>query len=407
MNELHTKGKLMLIALFAITVFACTKGDKFDYDKEAILMTGTEVNAMVRFVVEDTPSSYTVTASATEKVDEDITLDFAYDGAKLDEYNQSNGSNFYPVPSGAIELGGNTAVIKAGAASSTGIQVKVISTDQFVDGRTYVIPISIKRVTGGSFAVLESSRTIYLRISRVSSFSSLDMNNTSLYSNFIFDDSKAIDLDKYTYEVKCFVNDWHTSPEPISRLCSFTSKNEQRSNMLRFGENGQAINSLQWVNPGGSLISKTRFNTGQWYTISLSYDGSKFTMYVDGTKDSEMAGSGNVTFQRFELGMSWAGYPSMQFFNGRIAEVRVWKKALSSGEIKNGICGVDPTSDDLVAYWKFNETEGHIFHDASQNGYDMDWSNTYRDNAGNDVLNKFDKSASVKWLQDDKNKCTQ
>ncbi|GGH22361.1 DUF1735 domain-containing protein [Sphingobacterium alkalisoli] len=407
MNLLQIKNNVSILALSILCLFSCTKGDRFDYDKEAILLTGTEVNPMVRFVVENTPSTYTVTASATGKVAEDISIDFVYDETKLEEYNKNNNTNFYAVPSGAIVLEGSNGVIKAGSASSTGIDIKVVSIDQFIDGRTYVIPISIKNVTGGNLNILESSRTIFLRISRVSNFYSLDMNNTALYSNFIFNDDQAVNLDKYTYEVKCYINNWHSTPEPISRLCSFTSKDEQRSNMLRFGENGQAINSLQWVNPGGSLISKTRFNTQQWYTISLSYDGSKFTMYVDGVPDSEMAGSGNVTFQRFELGMSWANYPSMQYFNGRIAEVRVWDKALTSGEIRNGICGVDPTSENLVAYWKFNEMDGHIFHDASGNGYDMDWSNTYRDNAGNGVLNRFDKRSAVRWLIDDNNKCTQ
>lgn len=390
-----------------LCALSCSEGDRFNYEKEVVLLTGTEVNPVVRFVVENTPSTYTVTASATGKVESDITVNFAYDEAQLEDYNRKNKTNYYAVPNGSIAFEGSTGVIKAGSAASTGVQVRVISTADFVDGRTYVIPVSIEKISGGNLDVLESSRTIFLRISRVSNFHSLDMNNTALYSNFIFDDTKAVKLDKYTYEVRCFINDWHTTPEPISRLCSFTSKDEQRSNMLRFGENGQAINSLQWVNPGGSLISKTRFNTGQWYTISLSYDGSKFTMYVDGVRDGEMAGSGDVTFQRFELGMSWAGYPSMQYFNGRLAEVRVWNKALTTGEIQNGICGVDPSSENLVAYWKFNEMEGHIFNDASDNGYDMDWSNTVRDNAGNGVLNRFNKRAAVRWILDERNKCTQ
>lgn len=400
-------GQWCLFLLLCNGLMSCTEGDRFDYDKEAILMTGTEVNPMVRFVVENTPSTYNVTASATGKVGEDVTINFAYDQSKLDAYNTENNTNFYAVPNGSVVVEGSSGVIKAGSASSTGVQVRVVSTEEFIDGRTYVIPVSITQVSGGNMQVLESARTIYLRISRVSNFYSLDMNNTALYSNYIFEDSKAVNLDKYTYEVRCFINDWHTTPEPISRLMSFTSKDEQRSNMLRFGENGQAINSLQWVNPGGSLISKTRFNTGQWYTISLSYDGTRFTMYVDGVKDSEMAGSGNVTFQRLELGMSWANYPSMQYFNGRMAEVRVWNKALTAGEIQNGICGVDPTSDALVAYWKFNEMDGYIFHDATGKGYDIDWSKTVRDNAGNGVLNAFDKRGAVRWLLDEKNKCTQ
>lgn len=103
--------------------------------------------------------------------------------------------------------------------------------------------------------------------------------------------------------------------------------------------------------------------------------------------------------------MSWESYPAKQYFNGRIAEIRVWDRALTASEIQLGLCGVDPQSEGLRAYWKMNEGEGHIFHDATGNGYDMDWSNTVRDNTGSGALNSFDKSGEVRWLDDDKNRC--
>ena len=122
--------------------------------------------------------------------------------------------------------------------------------------------------------------------------------------------------------------------------------------MLRFGENGLDINALQWVSPSGSIVSSTRFSTDRWYMISLTYDGSKLTMYVDGVKDAQGDGDGKpVDFQRFELGMSWTGYRGSQYFRGRIAEVRVWNRALSTGELQMNLCGVDSQSDGLVAYW--------------------------------------------------------
>ncbi len=73
-----------------------------------------------------------------------------------------------------------------------------------------------------------------------------------------------------------------------------------------------------------------------------------------------------VDFQRFELGMSWTGYRGSQYFRGRIAEVRVWNRALSTGELQMNLCGVDSQSEGLVAYWKMNEGEGHIFKKMQQ-----------------------------------------
>lgn len=398
------KITLFVTACALLFVIGC---NDFDYKKSVIVVTGTDSNPVVKFVVEDTPASYTVTASATDKVTQDIQVTFAIDNSLVEAYNKEHNTSYYTIPESAIVMDGTEGIIKAGSAASTGVTVRVVSTTDFIDGRTYVIPVTIKNVTGGNLEVLEASKTIFLSVARVIGFSSLDMNNTNLYSNYIAPDELAVNLPNYTYEVKCYINAWHTSPEQLSRLCSFTSKDESRSNMLRFGENGQDINSLQWVSPGGSIISTTRFNTGQWYTISLTFDGSKYTMYVDGVKDVELKGSTGSTFQRFELGMSWESYPAKQYFNGRLAEARVWNRALSKSELQLGICGVDPKSPGLVAYWKFNEGNGHIFNDATGNGYDMDWSKTVRDNTGNGTLNQFDKRAYVKWIVDDKNKCSQ
>ncbi len=399
------KQTILSVALCALAFVGCTEGDKLDYGREVLLVSGTESSPLVKFTVEDTPSTYMVTASTTGKVSKPINVEFAIDYSLVDQYNAEHGASYYAAPDNAVELVNPEVAIETGKAASAGASVRVVSTEDFVDGRTYIIPVTIKS-TDSYLDVLESSRTIYLRISRVISFNALDMSNTNLYSNFIFADDKAVEMNNYTYEIKCYINEFHTSPEQISRLCSWTAKDESKSNMLRFGENGQDIKSLQWVNPAGGYVSKTLFQTKSWYTISLTYDGSTLSMYINGVKDGEMSGSAACTFQRMELGMSWENYPSKQYFNGRIAEVRVWNRALSASEIQIGQCGVDAGSTGLVAYWKMNEGTGHIFHDATGNGYDMDWSNTVRDNTGNGILNTFDKSAYVNWLFDDNNKCS-
>ena len=88
------------------------------------------------------------------------------------------------------------------------------------------------------------------------------------------------------------------------------------SSMLRFGENGLDINALQWVSPSGSIVSSTRFSTDRWYMISLTYDGSKLTMYVDGVKDAQGDGDGKpVDFQRFELGNVVDGISRISVFS--------------------------------------------------------------------------------------------
>ena len=406
---MKTKTYLKSILPFAIGALltsGCTKeGDKFDYDKDVIIVTGTAENPLVKFVVDDTPSIFVVSASATDKVSEDVTVTFAHDKALVDVYNAKNRTNYYAVPDGAIVLEQPQSVIEAGTAASTGVVVKVVSTEGFEEGRTYVIPITIQDVKGGDMDVLPASKTIYLRVARVLKFNSLNMSNYDLYSCYIAPAEKKIDLPNYTYEIKCYANSnaWGT----IARLCNFGPVDGSIANLLRFGENGQDKNSLQWVSPGGGLVSTTRFNTEQWYTISLTFDGSAYRMYVNGVKDAELAGSKGTAFQLLELGMSWTGYPASQAFRGRIAEVRLWNRALSTSELQIGLCGVDPKSKGLVGYWKMNEGSGYIFHDATGNGYDMDWSKTWREVKEGQGNVPQDKRGAVCWLMDEKNKCNQ
>jgi hypothetical protein len=408
------KTKIFLAWILGIALIAgCAEGDKFDYNNKVIYVTGADVDPLVKFVVENTPVAYTVTASATDKVTEKTVVTFAHDAALVTAYNEANKTNYYPIPASAIEIDGTQGVIEPGQAASSGITVRVVNTQDFKDGQIYMIPITIKNVQGGDMEVLNPSKTIYLRISRTVGFPSWNISNSSgnANSNFIFEDNQAISMTNgFTYEIKCFVNEWHPSANPgyqISRLCSFTSKDESNGNMLRFGEDGNTIDALQWCSPVGNFFANTKFNLQQWYLISLTYDGSKFTLYVDGIKDIEFAGTADCTFQRMEIGMSWAStYRTRQRFLGRIAEIRVWNRPLSTGELQMGVCGVDPASaSGLKAYWKLNEGTGYIFHDATNNGYDMDWSNTWRAPGENDIQ-QIDLSQYVVWAEDDKNKCS-
>ncbi|MDE7443913.1 MAG: DUF1735 and LamG domain-containing protein [Muribaculaceae bacterium] len=398
---------IILAAPFAlIGLTSCnSEGDKFDYDKNLVYVTGTEIVPVVRFAIEDTPSSYALTASSTHKATSDVHVKFAVDYDALENYNKVNGTSLNPLPQANFELSTTEGVIKAGTSFSNAIDVTITSTEGLEDALVYAIPVTITQCN--ELDILEPSKTIILQLARTLQFTALNLSNTGMYSNFIFDE--PIELTNYTYEVKFYSETWHS----IARLMNFCESDESNQSMFRFGEGGYPVNSLQWVTPSGvsNLISNTLFDTNRWYTISVTYDGSNFTLYVDGNKDSETAGSavnGVIKFQRIELGMSWTSYPGSQYFRGRIAEIRVWDRPLGSAEIKGNLCGAKSNADGLVGYWKLNEGEGHVFHDATANGHDMDWSKSQREkNEGQGLVTTPEAANNVAWTSDDKNKCAQ
>lgn len=397
--------KIGLIAFFGVLAAGCTEGDKFNPDREIVLISGTDNSPLVKI---DT-DVYGLTVSATGVATEDVTVYLKYDAAAVEAYNAANKTNYKAVPSSAVKLESDHVVIAKGQASSAINNLSIMNHDYAEEGYIYVIPIVISEVQGGGFGILESSKAILVRPTNEFSFNALDIATPEMSSNFIFPDEKAIELSTYTYEIKFYAYSLkETGTDAICRLCAWEAKDEAKANMLRFGENGNPGHSLQLVSPAGNIVSNTLFDPGKWYMLSLVYDGSTMTMYVNGVPEqTKGTGDGSTTFQRFEMGMSWGGYPSRQLFSGRISEMRVWNRALSVSEMQEGICNVPKDSEGLCAYWRFNEGEGYIFHDITGNGYDMDWSKTSRDVNENGVMVDLDKSsiAAERWVFDELNKC--
>lgn len=417
------KTKIYLgLALISLAVLGCKKSK---FGDPVILVTGTEVSPVVKFTVENTPSEYSVTATSTYKATEDIHVTFELDTAAVTSYNKEHHTTYFAVPDAAIDITDLETVIKTGSAASTPVSVKVISTSPLLDGRSYLIPLSIKELKGGDMTVLESSRTIFLRIARIISFPALSMNNSTgpttgspgtrgrFNATALFDPANPVMLSNFTLEIKNLVyafrgGDGNTNPQPIQTLISWSGTGGG-SIGLRYGELGNPNNSLQLIGSLGGAFAYG-FNPMQWYTISIAYDGNKGIMYVDGNKVAELSGSMVMAFSALNLGQNWGGYDTRQYFNGRIAECRVWSRALTPGEIKLNLCGADPNADGLLAYWKFNEGTGSMFYNSASSGakYDMDWTKVYWDNNGDDVWDPIvNKSQYVTWTNDALNKCSQ
>lgn len=114
-----------------------------------------------------------------------------------------------------------------------------------------------------------------------------------------------------------------------------------------------------------------------WHHLAFTYDSNagSVAIYIDGktvASGSYQFGPVNLydaslTDPVFHIGKS---YNEKRWFNGDMAEVRIWNRALSADEInaKGHFYGVDATSDGLLAYWKLNGTGTHV-EDYSGNGH--------------------------------------
>jgi hypothetical protein len=137
------------------------------------------------------------------------------------------------------------------------------------------------------------------------------------------------------------------------------------------GEYEVAISgTLQWAvantNPGWAWVD-TGFSPplNQWSHIAIVYDNGVVRSYANGTLVHTFNGSGSISdvdpaLNDFRIGGRQC---CVQYFGGRIDEVRMYNRALSASEIQT-LMATGPTP---VGYWKFDEASGTLAADSSGN----------------------------------------
>jgi hypothetical protein len=120
-----------------------------------------------------------------------------------------------------------------------------------------------------------------------------------------------------------------------------------------------------------------------WFVVGGTYDGSAMKIYINGVLDATKSQTGSVSSNgAFNVGYL---YNTSRNFNGKIDEVRVWKRALSQTEISQNMCNVTLPATSLTAYWKFNEGSGSSVQDSSGNGITLTLTGVDASNWGTDV----------------------
>lgn len=396
-NRILRAAAVLLLLTAGFT--ACQEADEYG---DAVLMTGTSSDPMVSFAIDALPSSYAVTVSSTVQVSSPLTAHVEIDTSLVDAYNAKMGTNYFPIPEGACTLSTDEVTIPEGQAVSTSAEVTIVDDSQFVTGRVYVIPVTIKDV---NFPVIEASRTIYLKVSRTIRFKAPYVGDAKMAYQFLLPDPIP-SLPVYTWEVKIYADRFRSSgASGTTRVCSFGGNETSveggaiddggfkcDQNLLRFGEGTDDPNQLHVTTKQGKMSSNTRFATNRWYAVALVNDGSTLTLYIDGEKDNSITVAPyEYALYGVQIGMPSSGYQSSQLFYGRLNEMRLWTRALSAREIKASVCGVDPSTDGLVSYWPMNEGEGTTFYDLSPNKRDIAYTN----------------GIIIQWTDDDYNKCVE
>ena len=337
--------------------------------EDMLYFTGTESSVVKRISTEN-PTSIGLSVTASCKVESEVTVNTEVNAAKVEEYNKKEGTSYKLLPENTYKFSSTELKIEQGEHVSKSLELTIQNLDKFEPEVTYLLPVSIVQVQGGGLSVLEASRTVYIIVSKP--LRTYAANISSRYFKIPFENHpSSLKLSQLSYEARVCVNKFQQYSPYISTVMGI----EGHFN-FRFGDVTIKPNQIQIAGDGVETTVPTELVAGKWYHLAAVFDAATVKISVNGKLEISKATTAPWIELRdeqksrgFYIGRSEGGRP----LNGSISEVRVWNKALTAKEIINNMCGVNPLTDGLLAYWRINEGEGNIIHDVTGHGWDAEW----------------------------------
>ena len=280
----------------------------------------------------------------------------------------------------SISMEGASGWLTSGTATAEGIP---FTATALADGkRTAVVTFTQTDAVAG-----ETALQCKINITQVNALITwaADMTGNRLFPKW--DNGGPGTVTDFTLETLIFVNEF-----PENQVIA-TVMGIEGSFLLRFGDSGVPLNNLQVATSSGNYRLVYDFEALRWYHIALVATLPDVKIYVDGELKGEYTFSYQpypswypdywVTLGSVNISPAWSYEPSgnrafwmgysydqNRSLPGYMTEIRLWNKALTAEEInaENHFYTVDPNSEGLFSYWKFEAGEGATIADATGKG---------------------------------------
>jgi len=105
----------------------------------------------------------------------------------------------------------------------------------------------------------------------------------------------------------------------------------------------------------GAPLEPSKLLDGKWHLVSVTFDGKAIRFYADGQEIGVKTATGSIDTQGEAPAYIGSDLGTREFFKGGIDDVRVYNRALSTGEIKP-MAQADgkATVDGIVGWWKLD-----------------------------------------------------
>ncbi|HIY69606.1 MAG TPA: DUF1735 and LamG domain-containing protein [Candidatus Alistipes intestinigallinarum] len=389
------KRIFLILTVFAVAATSC---DRDEYDEKSPVSAALYLDAaqdrsdiQVFFKREVSAQEKTLSATLSAPTDRDVTATLAIDADAVSRYNERHGTDYALLDAAHYELSAQHLSIEAGSVISEPVTVRFKDLTVLPADVTYLLPVS---VSSPDIGLLEASATVWYLVKQTSAITTVaDLTDNWITfptldeagpQSDLFNGLKAV-----TYEIIVRVKSFN--PEvSISSVMGV-----EQYLLLRFGDSGFPRQQLQ-VQAGANKFPDAddvlSLEAGEWYHLALTYDALSGQMQI--LVNGQVQSAGTVKWSGGEINLAMramydadpVGNASLsqayQFFIGRsydddrplqgeVAEARVWSVVRTQAEIWEHMYDVDPASEGLLGYWKFDKPEdGDVVRDVTGHGND-------------------------------------
>lgn len=363
--KLHTY--YMVIPFFAAAMMSgCKDADingEHHYDNKLYISSAPVTDdLLIKPSIKST--SRTITYRLATPATEDVQISFEAMPSMTASYNLIYGDSATALPKQYYSIPEKTVSIKVGDISGNDIEVNFENTDSLDKSRRYVLPVTIASVSG--IDVLESARTAYF-IFKGAALINVVANIRKMYFPINWK-SNVKNLKVITVEALLRSSDWTDGRgDALSSIFGI-----EGSFLLRIGDADRPRDQVDMVAPGGNFPPPNAvpgLPVNEFVHIAIVYnsESGERIYYKDGVqvyKDEAASGSVSLDYNCY-IGKA---FNDDRWLPGEISEVRIWSVERTADQIKSNPYEVDPASEGLIAYWKFNEGAGKDIADQTGHG---------------------------------------
>lgn len=368
---------IISIALLATGFTGCSDSEE-SFDNKIYINSTSKVNTILMKGNDTDAAGFYVSMPKTETGN--VTFNVAADPSLVSKYNEAYYDNAIILPTANYKIENEQVVINSGSVRSSDIAISFIGLTDLDRQQKYVLPVTI---TNANIGVLESARTMYYLIKGAALINVVaDIEENNVYVDWK-DASDFTEMYQFTAEALIRARNFD---KMLSTIMGIEGKF-----LIRVGDAGIPYNQLQIATSGGNYSnSDLAIPMNEWVHIAMTFDAKarQLQVFINGKNllTETISDIGPVNWgvphsdeSNGQPRCFWIGYSydNNRYLAGEISEVRVWNKVLTASEINetNHFYYVDPASEGLIAYWKFNEGGGTSIKDYSPKGNDATASN--------------------------------